>query len=84
MGKRSLTGVFCKIQKLRKCCEFRYFWDPAEICRKLPENYTTARKIPENYAKNKEKQRIHIFENDRQLTENYGKCLEIAGNCIFA
>ena len=26
-------------------CEFRDFWDPAEICRKLPENYETGRKL---------------------------------------
>ena len=24
-----------------------------------------------------------FFKNDRKLTENYGKCLEIAGNSIF-
>ena len=52
MGKGGLTGVFWNSSKLRKFYEFRDFWDPAEICRKLPENYKTAQQLRENYAKN--------------------------------
>ena len=48
-GKVSLTGVFWKLQKLRKNYELRDFWDPAEICRKLPENYKTAQKLRTEY-----------------------------------
>ena len=45
MGKGSLTRVFWRFQKLRKNYEFRDFWDPAEICRKLSEKYKTAQKL---------------------------------------
>ena len=52
---------FWKIKKLREFCEFRDFWDPAEICRKLPENYETAQKLRENYAKNTISGNFHTF-----------------------
>ena len=66
MGKGSLTGVFWKFQKLRENYEFRDFWDPAEICRKLPENYKTAPKLRDNYVKK------HISGNFQTFSVIFG------------